>query len=241
MTGLRFCTRLILRQLLGIGVLTLASLSLASAGGDPERGASLYEECAACHSLEPRLHLTGPSLSKLWGKKAGSVEGFPRYSKALQAQGFIWNELTLDAWIKDPLAFVDGTYMTFAGMKEDASRADLIEFLKLALANEDATSLRAKRMLPEDIVRGQVPDSLHDPSPAQLVVSVRHCRNTFFLVTADGVERPIWETNLRLKVDTGPAGPMGERPILMPSGMQGDKASLIFSDPAQISRVIEKC
>jgi cytochrome c len=212
----------------------------APAEGDPTRGALLYKDCAVCHSLEPNLHLTGPSLAGMWGKKAGSVASFPRYSKALQGQGLIWNELTLDAWLKDPFVFIEGTYMTFDGIKSDNARADLIAFLRLALAADDAKSARAKRMLPDDLVRGQLPDFLDHPSAAQTVVSVRHCRNTFFLLTADGIERPIWETNLRLKVDTGPAGPKGEKPVLMPSGMQGDKASLIFSDPSQISAIIEK-
>jgi len=59
--------------------------------------------------------------------------------------------------------------------------------------------------------------------------------------TADGKERPFWELNLRLKVDSGPTGPKG-KPVLLPAGMQGDRGSLVFSDPAEIGRSIEeKC
>jgi cytochrome c len=37
-------------------------------------------------------------------------------------------------------------------------------------------------------------------------------------------------------------GPKGGKPVLTGSGMQGDRASLVFSDPAQISASIRsKC
>jgi cytochrome c len=70
-------------------VVLSAALSTAKADGDPTRGAAVYRACVACHSLEPQLNLTGPSLAGLWGKKVASVEDFPRYSKALKAQEFI--------------------------------------------------------------------------------------------------------------------------------------------------------
>ena len=53
----------------------------AAAEGDPESGAQHFRVCAACHSLEPGRHLTGPSLAGIWGREAGTVEGFTRYSE----------------------------------------------------------------------------------------------------------------------------------------------------------------
>ena len=41
-----------------IAVLTSAALERAHADGNPQRGAMIYGACAACHSLEPNLHLT---------------------------------------------------------------------------------------------------------------------------------------------------------------------------------------
>lgn len=62
------------------------------------------------------------------------------------------------------------------------------------------------------------------------------------MTTADGQERSFWALNLRLKVDASPLGPKGGKPVLTGSGMQGDRASLVFSDPAQISAFIQsKC
>ena len=44
-----------------------------------------FRACAACHSLEPDRNMTGPSLANLWGRKAGSLPSFDRYSDALKA------------------------------------------------------------------------------------------------------------------------------------------------------------
>ena len=219
-----------------------ATFGAAGAEGDPKRGASSYRACVACHSLEPGVHLTGPSLAGLWGRKAASVGDFPRYSEALQEQEFIWDEITLNAWTADPKGFVKGNYMTFRGIKDNTARNDLVAFLRLALAPDGVKSVVAKGLLPEQMARGQVPESLDQAGPEEQVTSVRHCRNTVFVVTADRKERPFWEMNLRLKVDSGATGPKGGKPVLTPSGMQGDRASLVFSDPAQISALVQsKC
>jgi cytochrome c len=45
----------------------------ASPASDPSRGAVVFRQCAACHSLEPGLHLTGPSLARIFGRKAGMM------------------------------------------------------------------------------------------------------------------------------------------------------------------------
>jgi len=227
--------------LFAIGPMLISALfNPARADGNPQRGAKMYSACAACHSLEPNLHLTGPSLANIWGKKAASVEGFPRYSAALKARDFVWDETTLYAWLADPQAFVPGNYMTFRGISDDKARSDLIAFLKLALAPNGAKSVIAQGLIPAEEARGQAPEALETAGPDEQVTAVRHCQNTFFVVTADGKERPFWEMNLRLKVDSSATGPKGGKPVLTPAGMQGDRASIVFSDPAEIGRLIEK-
>lgn len=223
-------------------VLALAALNRAHADGNPQRGARIYGACAACHSLEPNLNLTGPSLAGLWGKKPASVADFPRYSGALKMkQDFVWDEVSLYAWLADPSAFVPGTYMTFRGIRDEKQRNDLIAFLKLAMAPGGAKSVVAQGLIPAEEARGQAPEPLENAGPEKRVTAVRHCHNTFFVSTADGKERPFWELNLRFKIDSGPTGPKG-KPVLLPAGMQGDRASLVFSDPAEIARSIEeKC
>jgi cytochrome c len=212
----------------------------ARADGDARRGAVIYRGCAACHSLEPGLHLTGPSLADLWGKKAASVMGFPRYSAALKAQDFLWEESTLDAWLRDPQGFVPGNQMTFRGIENGKAREDLVAFLRMAMGPNGSKTVVASGLIPARLARGQAPEPLSDVGPAQQVIAIRHCQNTFFVVTADGKEHAIWEMNLRLKVDSAGTGPKGGKPVLASAGMQGDRASVIFSDPAQISSLIER-
>lgn len=214
--------------------------SVAHAEGNPQRGAMVYRACAACHSLEPGMHLTGPSLADLWGKKAASAADFPRYSKALKSQEFFWDETTLNAWLANPAEFVAGTQMTFRGIADEKTRQDLIAFLRLAMAPGGARAVVAQRLVPNTLARGQAPDDLSKSGSAERVTAVRYCKNSYFVTTADGQEHSFWALNLRLKVDSSFLGPKGEQPVLTGAGMQGDRASLVFSDPAQISDFIQR-
>jgi len=69
-------------------VMTIAFASpvLAQSG---DRGERDFQACVPCHSLEPDRNMTGPSLANLWGRKAGSLPSFDRYSDALKASGII--------------------------------------------------------------------------------------------------------------------------------------------------------
>ncbi len=220
-------------------IISMAS-NAARADGDPKRGAKVYGACAGCHSLEPNLHLTGPSLDGLWGKKAASVENFVRYSSALKEQGFLWDEVSLNAWFTDPKTFVPGTSMPFRGIDDAKVRSDLIAFLKIAMAPGGATTVVAQGLINAEMARGQAPEPLATAGPEDQVTGVRHCHNSFFVATADGKQRAFWEMNLRLKIDTSANGPRAGKPVLVPGGMQGDRASIVFSDLEEIGRLIEK-
>ena len=224
----------------GATLFITVAFDAAHASGNPQRGAKVYGACAACHSLEPNLHLTGPSLDGLWGKKAASVANFPRYSSALSEQGFIWDEVSLNAWLTDPKAFVPGTYMTFRGIGDEKARGDLIAFLKIAMAPDGAKSVVAQKLVDAETVRGQAPEPLAGAGPEDQVTGIRHCQNTFFVATADGKQRPFWEMNLRLKIDSSSNGPKGGQPVLVSGGMQGDRASIVFSDLEEIGRLVER-
>ena len=66
-----------------VGLLAAAGTAHA-ADGDAKRGAQLYRACVACHSLEPGVNLSGPSLAGLWDKPAGRNADFVRYSQGLK-------------------------------------------------------------------------------------------------------------------------------------------------------------
>jgi cytochrome c len=115
-------------------VAAAAPLALALPAGDPARGERIYGRCVACHAID--RDRTGPRHAGLFGRHAGGVPGFP-YSAALKkagANGLVWNDETLDKFLQNPTRFVPGTHMTYAGVKDDQERADLIAYLKAATA-----------------------------------------------------------------------------------------------------------
>lgn len=97
--------------------------------GNPENGATIYERCAACHALA--YDRTGPRHCGLFGRRAGSVQGFA-YSSAMKRSKIVWNEKTLDRFLASPLTVVPGTAMGYAGVTNQKERADLIAYLKQA-------------------------------------------------------------------------------------------------------------
>jgi cytochrome c2 len=69
--------------------IVVASPALAQKA-DVSRGQQDFRACSPCHSLESDRNMTGPSLANLWGRKAGSLPSFERYSDALKETGIIW-------------------------------------------------------------------------------------------------------------------------------------------------------
>jgi cytochrome c len=124
------------RTIVALAVSAMTTISLlvwigsAWAAGDPERGATTFQACAACHSIAPDEHLTGPSLAKIWQRKAGTVEGFSRYSEAMKHVDLAWTEATLDLWLRDPAGLIPDTTMRFLGLRDSKARQDVIAYLK---------------------------------------------------------------------------------------------------------------
>lgn len=97
---------------------------------DAEAGAKVFNQCRACHQVgETAKNLIGPKLNGLFGRTAGSVEGF-NYSEANKKSGIVWSEAVFAEYIKDPKAKIPGTKMVYAGLKNEQQVADLIAFLK---------------------------------------------------------------------------------------------------------------
>jgi cytochrome c len=200
----------------------------AFAAGDAERGARAYRACIACHALEPGRHLTGPSLANVFGRKAGEAPGFERYSDALKQSGVVWDEKTLDAWLREPASVIPGNVMTFGGINDEKVRSDLIAYLKAA--DSRPGTRRPGFRLPD----------LKKAPPDAIVTAVRHCGDTFFVTTQEGKIHKIWEVNLRLKIDSRDTGPFPGKPVMVGAGMQGDRASIIFSALSEIGELVKK-
>src|SRR5258706_2957648 len=110
----------------GAAVILACVSSVAIGAGDAKRGAELFGQCAACHSVQPGEHQTGPSLAHIWNRKAGTGEGFMRYSDPVKRSGVTWNEASLDTWLANPAQLIPGNSMTFPGIKDLNARQDVI-------------------------------------------------------------------------------------------------------------------
>ena len=214
-----------------VGLLALAAAGSVTAEIDLARGAKAFGACLACHTFEAGRDLSGPSLAGVWGRKAGGASGFRRYSEALKDSGLVWNEKTLDAWLRSPRSTVPGNTMRFDGIPDEAIRADLVAFLKAA---SEGKVQRVPKPPP-------LPD-LKKPSSIAAITSIRRCGDSYFVTNAKGQTAAYWEFNLRFKTDSSASGPVAGRPVMVGQGMQGDRAQIVFSEPREISSFIrEEC
>jgi cytochrome c len=220
---------------LSVAAISMLTLAPAAFAGDAQEGAKVFRACAACHSLAPGRHMTGPSLAGIWERKAGTAEGFPRYSEALKSSGVTWNAEALDAWLADPRAFIPNNRMTFPGIRDAKARADLIAYLQAASSGQAETPGGG---MAGGMMSGEVPP-LKQMTADQQVTAIRYCGDTYSVTTASGETQQFWERNLRFKTDSSADGPPKGTPALLGAGMMGDRASVIFADPAEISAFIQ--
>ena len=106
------------------------------AGGQPAAGdlvaagEKAFAVCSACHAVSDDAPAgPGPNLKGVFGRKAGSLEGFG-YSEALAASGLTWDKAELDAFIADPRAKVPGTTMAAGAVTDDERRGAIIAYLE---------------------------------------------------------------------------------------------------------------
>ena len=109
------------------------AMPLAAVEGDAAKGEKVFKKCKACHVVDSEKNRLGPNLVGLFGREAGSVEGF-KYSKAMAESGITWDETTLDEYLTDPKGYVPKNKMAFRGLKKEQDRADVIAYLKEASA-----------------------------------------------------------------------------------------------------------
>lgn len=108
----------------------LADLPAAYQTADLDNGQAKFALCKSCHTaVQGGGDMTGPNLFGVFGRKAGTKEGFA-YSDAMKASGITWDADKINTWITKPSAMVPGTKMTYVGMSDAKDRTDLIAYLK---------------------------------------------------------------------------------------------------------------
>ena len=119
---------------LGLAIAVALAGGPAFAGaGDPVKGEKVFKKCKACHSAKPGKNKVGPYLFGVFGRQAGTAEGYKRY-RGLKGADYTWDEALLEEYLMNPKNFVKkrgakGTSMGFK-LKKAAQRADVIAYLK---------------------------------------------------------------------------------------------------------------
>ncbi len=118
-----------MRSLVLSAALLLVGFSHAQAQ-DAAAGEKVFAQCRACHQVGPNAkNAVGPVLNGLFGRAAGSVEGY-NYSPANKNSGITWDEAVFREYIQNPRAKIPGTKMVYAGLKDEQRINDLVAYLK---------------------------------------------------------------------------------------------------------------
>jgi cytochrome c len=105
------------------------------AAGDAAKGAEVFKKCASCHTINSGgANGIGPNLYGIMGQKHGHIAGFA-YSAGLLAKPGNWDFPAMDAWLKSPKKYAEGTKMSFAGLSKPEDRADVIAYLNAQGSN----------------------------------------------------------------------------------------------------------
>jgi cytochrome c len=105
----------------------------AARAQDAAAGQPVFNQCRACHVIENNgRNGVGPNLHGVVGRRAASIENF-RYSanmRSLGEGGLVWTPENLDRYLTNPKDLVPQGIMSFAGIRNDQQRADLIAYLQ---------------------------------------------------------------------------------------------------------------
>lgn len=92
-------------------------------------GQDAFQACAGCHNAEEGgPNMAGPNLHGVFGRKAGSVEGYD-YSDALAGSDITWDYATLDRFLANPSGYLPGTDMVAGGVRDGERRAAVVAYL----------------------------------------------------------------------------------------------------------------
>ncbi|WP_372892121.1 c-type cytochrome [Rhodosalinus sp.] len=103
-----------------------------------EDGEGVFRQCRACHMVgDGAQNRVGPHLNDLFDRPMGGIDGF-RYSATMAEMGedgMVWDEETLAEFLEKPRDYVQGTIMSFNGLRSDEDVAAVVEYLKTYQAN----------------------------------------------------------------------------------------------------------
>jgi len=112
------------------------SLAELLATGSAEAGEAVFAKCMSCHSINSGgANGIGPNLYGVMGLPIGKHAAGFSYSSALSGKGGVWDWENMNAWLKSPRAFANGTTMSFAGLGDGQDRANLMLYINAQGSN----------------------------------------------------------------------------------------------------------
>lgn len=119
-----------------LGALVLFTSTTAYAGEVVDRGAVLFRKCIHCHTIDKGgKHRIGPNLFGIFGRKAGDIDDFD-FSEAWKKADFVWDDETMDRYLKAPHEMIPNNRMPFDGLNRPEDRKALIVYMKKVLVDE---------------------------------------------------------------------------------------------------------
>jgi cytochrome c len=100
---------------------------------DINAGKEVATKCQSCHNLDQGgPNMTGPNLYGVIGRQPGTHPGFA-YSQGMTDFGHShpsWDYAHISDFITAPQKYIDGTKMTFVGLKQRQDRINVIAYLR---------------------------------------------------------------------------------------------------------------
>ena len=114
---------------MAIGLVLLCAPALAQ---DDAGQIAFNNACRTCHTVREGDNRLGPNLSRVIGRKAGSLPNY-NYSESMKKADIVWDKQNLDRFIANPDAVVSGNNMKpYGGIASAEERAKIIAFLEAA-------------------------------------------------------------------------------------------------------------
>jgi len=191
----------------------VGALCAAAAHADATTGQLIFNQCAACHAIDPDAPpRIGPHLWGVVGRPVAAVADYD-YSDALQALGGVWNEQTLNRFLYAPAEHVPGTNMVFPGIRDDTQRAHVIDYLRTLGATASAAPAPSSTAFAADDPFGA--DWPAGPGREVTGYTCNAC-HSLAIVKQQGLSRETWDELLDWMVEEqGMAEPPADQRALM--------------------------